>query len=692
MHPVNCRKFLVLTAILLVTWSQLQAASTEEEKDLLNILDDATQVVTHSKLNIDYTPSVVTVLEHQQLRSLGVKTLFEALFILPGVETFINFVGSKKVIFRGFDNPNNYAYDKAKLIIDGVPIETGLYGNTNYYLDLPTDIIERIEVLRGPGSALYGSGAFNGVINVVTRHDKETGNALFFSAGSYDYLLGGLRQHYTLGQNTALLTDLYYQRNRKMLPLGREFEVKNVVDHLSGDPIPFGRNLESDETQNDYSLGLTLTHQAWTFRTRYKDHKDGTYYGWIENLDMDADHFVKYRYIFTQIEYNKLLSLETSFNAKLGYSHFKGHVDQQSYSEVLPGTLSPYDFIIHVKEQHFNLDTSVTTSAVEAHTITAGAEFKTIREIDNSIHDDITIYGERALIKRGLKQNMLAFFARDIISLDESLTALLALRYECSGEDHRFYPGAQAGLVYTADNHWNFKLNYGHAFRIPSWLEQYSIQYDDAESTTRGNPGLTAETTDTFEAVAIYRSSEMHHAQFNIYYSILKNVLDIDSSDFESGGQYINRPNRTSYGVEMAYTLRTTRQNRLHLNFTYNQTSYLTPQNDIEQTMPGVAQVMAKGHYTHYLTPMFSLSTLVKYIGQRKAHEDFASPDSRADLDAYTTVDTSLNITNWHRWDIHATVKNMFNADVRYPSLYDQHPEGLPREGRNYLLQAEYTF
>jgi outer membrane receptor for ferrienterochelin and colicins len=663
-------------------------ASSWDEAEMATLLDDATKVVTDSRLNVDYTPSVVSVLEHDQLRSLGLKTLFEALSILPGVETSISQLGIKKVIVRGFDNPNNFTFDKIKLIIDGVGIEMGIFENTSFYLNLPTDLIERIEVLRGPGSALYGNGAFNGVINVITRRNADAGNGLFFSAGSYSYLLGGLRQHYLLGTDTVLHADLYYQKNRKMLGLGDEFEVMNIVDRDLG-PVPFGRDTESNEVLDDYSFGIFLAHKAWSFKARLKEEKSGNYFGWDEALEIGTDHRHTQRYLFAQVEYADRITKEIALNARLGYSHYSLDMDGQNYVQQ-SGVNIPFFYSVDEKEQMFDFETFVTSSAIDRHTLTAGAELKTMQEIENSIDDDISPYGKRALFEEGVERNSVALYARDTVELGEDLSALIALRFDYYEKERRTYPSAQAGLVYNASPNWNFKLNYGHAFRVPSWVEQYSVQYGTDDGTRPGNSDLVAETTDTFEAVAIYRYGQMHHLQCNLYYSLMDDVLDIEDATDEGG--YANQPRRTSAGLEAAYTLLPYKQDRLHLNFTYNKTTYKTPIHGIDQTMPGVAQVMAKGYYIHYLTPSVSLSALVKYIGERARDEDFDDKEYNDDLDPYTTVDLTANFVTGHHWDIHASVKNLFDADVRYPSYYNRHNDGLPREGVNYLVQAEYAF
>ncbi len=673
-----------ITGLIVISYSTLYA-ERESESDLIALLDDATEAVTQSKLNVDYIPSVVSVLTHQELNALGIKTLFEALSILPGVETSVNQIGAKKVIIRGFDNPNNYTFDKSKMLIDGVKIEMGIFGNPSYYLDLPVDVIERVELLRGPGSALYGPGAINGVISVTTRQ-TDAGNAIFFSAGSDDYYLGGLRQHYQLSDVTTLHAGFYYQKNNKMIEAGRDFIQKPVYNHETFEPIAFSREPQSNEQLKDYSLAMSLTHKQLSFKARIKENEHGNFFGWDEWLELGTDKRFRQRYLFLQAEYVDKLDRLTWINAQVGYSRYKFDIGVQDYVKATQIVSVPYEFNINEKEQTFYADLSLRTTRFEGNNLIGGLHLESMQQISNSIYDTISTLGKRPLVEENLERNSIALYARDTLDISDDFSVLLALRFDYYTKEQKLYPSAQAGLVYRADENVHLKLNYGHAFRLPSWVEQYSVEYDIDDGIRKGNPDLVAETTDTFEAIVIYNYHHAHRLQANTYYSIINDVIDIDDRTVDGG--YSNYSDRRSYGLELDYTLNLFQQNRFSINFSYNKTDYKTTDKVLEQTMPGVARMMLKGYYIHYITPALSLSTLIKHIGPREANHDY----SDIDLASYTTVDVSSNILAGDHWRLSLSVKNMFDADVRYPTRYGRHEEGLPREGIHYLFQGEYTF
>lgn len=161
-----------------------QTASIEETK-----LD--TIIVNGSRLDQTMTEigSSVSVITRDDLEELGVDFALDAIATAPGVTVNQNgaFGGNASVRIRGASN------DQTLVLIDGVPINdpTGTGGGYNFaYLD--TDTIERIEVLKGPQSTLWGSDAIGGVVSITTKRPTEgLSGTVFGEYGSFNTLRGG---------------------------------------------------------------------------------------------------------------------------------------------------------------------------------------------------------------------------------------------------------------------------------------------------------------------------------------------------------------------------------------------------------------------------------------------------------------------------------------------------------------------
>lgn len=161
---------------------------TGEQAELTNIelspLREVTAVSRYAQ-TIEEAPSSVTVIDGREIRAFGYPTVAEALRGVRGVYLSNDRAYSSAGI-RGVGEPNDYN-NRVLLLQDGQPLNENLLNSSYIGSEGRVDLhdITRIEVVRGPGSLLYGAGAFSGVINMVTRPRDEP-SQVFFGAGIYD--------------------------------------------------------------------------------------------------------------------------------------------------------------------------------------------------------------------------------------------------------------------------------------------------------------------------------------------------------------------------------------------------------------------------------------------------------------------------------------------------------------------------
>ena len=145
------------------------------------------QVVTANRLgqNPLDSPSTISVVAGDDLRMSGAVTLVDALRHVPGIDVMTLASGQHDVSIRGFNRELN---NRVLILVDGRSTYTDFTGATLWNtLPIVLDDIERVEVIRGPGSALYGANAFAGVINIITRTPDEPRTVLRIGAGSTAY-------------------------------------------------------------------------------------------------------------------------------------------------------------------------------------------------------------------------------------------------------------------------------------------------------------------------------------------------------------------------------------------------------------------------------------------------------------------------------------------------------------------------
>lgn len=143
------------------------AANAQTQLDLSLIGNDSVEAASRVSESVEDAPASVTLVTSPELRAMRYPTVAEALRGVRGV--FVSDDrGYKSLGFRGFGRPGDYG-NRVLVLIDGMPTNDNWLWSSYVGYDLRTDIedVERIEVVRGPGSILYGTGAFSGVVNLV---------------------------------------------------------------------------------------------------------------------------------------------------------------------------------------------------------------------------------------------------------------------------------------------------------------------------------------------------------------------------------------------------------------------------------------------------------------------------------------------------------------------------------------------
>lgn len=152
---------------VLVTTLTAQGPPAEDPDAALKSLLETPIVVGSSKaVGILGAPSTVSVLDRELLKRFGIRTLGEALEMVAGLELKRTYLKREVLTARGLLQ-DNYA-SKVLVLVDGVPVWHGSTGEAEPYR-VSLDDLERVEVLRGPASVLYGSNAFVGAVNLVLR-------------------------------------------------------------------------------------------------------------------------------------------------------------------------------------------------------------------------------------------------------------------------------------------------------------------------------------------------------------------------------------------------------------------------------------------------------------------------------------------------------------------------------------------
>ena len=170
---------------------------------LEELLDVNVTSVSRKAEPLSKTAAAITVITAEDIRRTGVTSIPEALRLVPGLQVARFNNGSWAISARGF---NSTAANKLLVLIDGRTVYSPLFSGTFWEVqDLILDDIARIEVVRGPGAALWGSNAVNGIINIMTKsaHQTKSNAVILTGGGANDLALGSFRSGGAFDPNTS---------------------------------------------------------------------------------------------------------------------------------------------------------------------------------------------------------------------------------------------------------------------------------------------------------------------------------------------------------------------------------------------------------------------------------------------------------------------------------------------------------
>ena len=711
---LRMKKSILLHSVVLSMLCLVHASETDKAQDIESLLDNVSELATKKSLNVDYLPSVVTIIDGNTYRDAGIQTIAEALDMLPGIQMQLSPMGYATTTVRGLKMPNAYLSDKIKILIDGVAINTEVTGSSNFYMDFPMQLVERIEVLRGPNSTLYGAGAFYGTVNVITKlGNNKKENQLFAGVGSYQYRTAGVNINTSSG-DWKLFTDGYYKSNNKAL------DIKDSTQ-------------DTQENMQDFSVGFKATNGGLEFLARLKQSNYGNFYGFEGTMDPipGREQGRDSSYFFSEISYKTAFDdfkLETKANFSHRESDIRVNIKSGEANRFLTvGVIADDGMYAHEKTAEENLEAEVilTLPKIKSNDILVGAGVRQVNitedeyfnSSENSIiqnraailaHPSYGSFRYRAsrelafwanptttLLPKNMDRTIGYGYIQDLISVTDDIDLILGLRAD-DYSDYGVQLSKRAGLVYRASDTTILKLLYGSAFRVPTLIEAYQNGHIN---TRAGDRTIKPEETDTHEIVGIYTPNFNHKFSLNLFYSQLKNVIDLDELRATTAG-YANFKQRYAKGAEFEYFYRTAREHNFYLNGTYVYAQYTVPAGNsdpaIDQSMPDISNVMLKAMYIYRPTQQLSLGTTWRYFSETTSTKLKYIISNPTNYDSTVSATHIFDQTATYRFtsnsEMRLTVKNLFNTEVRQPSYYYTMRGGIEREGRNWFLSYVYNF
>ena len=651
--------------------------------DLMRVLEEETKIATRTKLNIDFVPGMVTVLHGKDLLAKGVRTVYEALGLVPGIELSMAGDGQYQFLVRGMGK--TFASTKIKFLINGVGMNSTL-GPVTTVRTIPIEQVERIEVVRGPGAAIYGEYALAGVVDVITL---EQGSNAFVRYGDVDgatlgAVYGYRPQHSKFGFSLNIAgTDT------------DGGEVKTGKDRLWAPPLsqPAISNAPgaSNERKQNNSAMLKLNYADLTLLMQHVGSAFGGHFGVVDVLPDESSKLVR-RWTFDTAEVHKPWSIGSDARAEVraGWTHYITDVTgQQLYPANFQGKFQSAGVIggPHYEETRTWLKTAFEFPIAARHYGVAGAEYADVRQGDtwNERNYRVTPAGFAEVplqkytgndnwLKEGLERRILSAYVQDQYTGVDKLTVTAGLRVDRYNDvGNAVTP--RIGGVYQWSNRQTLKLQYSDSFRPPSFLELYSRN----NPVVNGNPEIKPERMHTLEAGYVYNNGRQIF-RATAFASNIDRIIVVDSvsRQYQNGGEAYLR------GLELEGVAPLTRQVKVDANLSLQNNNA----NAGLSSLWGAAQRLANIGVLYQAMADRFINVQYRYVSERERE----TADARPSLEGYQTIDLTLSADKlgWPAFSARAGIRNLFDADVIYPAPKGTYPDDYPRPGRQWWLAATY--
>jgi len=680
-----------------MAWGSAALADAYDEEDLAAIYGDkfTVSIATGSQQHIRRAPAVATVITAEDIAAIGAVDLDEVLETVPGlhVSRSANF-NSPLYTMRGVMSQFT---PQVLMLQNGIPVTTIFIGNKgNLWGGLPLENVARIEVIRGPGSALYGSDAFSGVVNIITKTaDDTSGTRVGVRAGSFD-----TRDAWLLHGGSAGPVDV-----AAYLRAGSTDGFKKLVtaDAATRNDSAFGTSASlapgfTNNQQDALDGALDLSYQKWRWRSSYKLRDDmGTGIGVGSAIDPVGRG--KSERITSDLTWTDP-QIASSWATAVTLSYM-GYKQRFPVPAVLlpPGATFPTGTFVNgmigapeTSERQYRLSASATYHGFKHHSLRFGVGYEDLdlyatREIKNFVFNpagvpvpdgEVRDYTSIAPFLTPHRRTVKYLYAQDEWRIADDWALTAGIRHD-HYSDSGGATNPRLALVWDASLDLTAKLLYGRAFRAPSFNEEYSIN----NPVARGNANLQPETNQTIEAAFAWQARRDMQVNLNFFHYDMRDIIrTVPNAVPGTGATYNNTGGQHGSGMEVEAVWDVSRALRLTGNYSYQKSI-----DEISGRDAGYAP-----HHQVYLRADWRYANGWHFSTQlnRVMDRERAPGDNRAPVPDYTTVDLTARSNLGNNWSVAASVRNLFNATVLEPSLPGTIPNDLPMAPRALWVQLAY--
>jgi vitamin B12 transporter len=596
---------------LLLSAALPTVAAAQEQQDTTR-LQELVVTATRSPLPPDAVVSSVTTISGEELRARGVRFVQDALRQVPGagVVQVGSYGGVSSLFMRGGES------DYVKVLIDGVPVNQS--GGGYSWANLTTDNIERIEVLRGPASVIYGSDAVTGVVQIFTRRGTaglavEAGA----EAGSFGTLLGrasilggSARINYS-ADASRIATDGVYQFNNDYNNTVLSGSLRATPDELTALSLSTRFSDSRHHFPTDFSGALADSNQSIAERAL--------------SLGTEVARWLGSRY-----------ELRFSAGGSRTEADFEDRVDH-------PADTVGFAFAARreSRSDRGNLDVRLNARVTSSLVLTTGGQVE--RESEQQSGESTSNFGGVVTTPDtpfDRSRTTLGYYLQGVVDLPSGLALNLNGRLDHNSGFGTFLT-YRAGLVYRLPSQTRVRASVGRAFKAPTFCEQYC----NAPFVV-GDSALQPERSTSWEVGLEQDIYSSHIRLWATYFDQrFRDMILYDGSAGPGEPTYINGAAAAARGVETGLSLTLGSGAEASASYTY---LFTEARDDAGMPSPTFARgqplIRRPSHSAEISLSARALNRVtlggsLTWVGSRADVDFRPTPSARVELPAYALVD-----------------------------------------------------
>lgn len=601
-------------------------------------------VVSASKtpLKINRAPGTVYVFSQRDLQNMGIKTLRDLGPLIPGIQVDPERQGHYNLSIRGIQNRYN---NKILLLIDGVPIRDLWYGNFLIDEMIPIEMIDNVEIVLGPGSVLYGTNAFAGIVNITT---KQRSNDATVRYGPYQTFETNanlhVRDHFSVFAEYLNASDGFAPRwGRDGIDRRTVQKVDRNLVIVSG-KLKILKGLTLSASKTVYSYPYTYSRFTSNRRIRREPFTTSLNFttGDAKSLKINAiGYYVNYPFSDTDLKYSKsgalILEKEELQDRGTQYGGADVYLTKKAGDHtVVLGTAYMRDQALG---KIVETKTDFTKSKVTVSSVTA---------FQDEIHSNYS------------------FYLQDVWQLHPQLDLTAGVRYD---RVDRFNYNDQfnyrIGLVYVTQNDYYMKSLFGTAFRIPNIREYGKLN----GIVPAFDPNLKTEHLKTLELM-LGKNFQSGNVQTTFFYNRYIDYIfdEFDAAADDEVSRNIGRMD--VFGMEAGGTISVFKKLIFRPGIAYMDAR----DQNTNKELPGLAKLTGFLDVNFQVDPKFSLGAASYYSGPRNVDTGYQKnvPLSNQDphfRDSYVTFNAHAKYEFSRYFNIQLIGKNILNRKYYSPHL-----------------------